>query len=75
MIHYRIYYKYFSDVSVPCLPQPCTIRYVVQNYFDINCVPRRSFFEMMRYFSADEREKEKLEEFISPEGQVAQFEN
>ncbi|KAL4219174.1 NADPH-dependent diflavin oxidoreductase 1 [Mactra antiquata] len=64
---------YNADNIPPCLPEPCTIRYLVENYFDINIVPRRSFFEMMLYFSNDEREREKLEEFISPEGQDELF--
>lgn len=59
-----------TDVPVPCLPVPCTVRYLVTNYLDIGCVPRRSFFEMLLYFAHDEREKEKLQEFTSSAGQV-----
>ncbi|WAR31737.1 NDOR1-like protein [Mya arenaria] len=59
-----------SGTSAPKLPQPCTVHYLVQNYLDINCVPRRSFFEMMLYFADDELEKDKLQEFCSAEGQV-----
>ncbi|XP_078082829.1 NADPH-dependent diflavin oxidoreductase 1 [Mustelus asterias] len=51
------------------LPQPCTIQYLVEHYLDINCVPRRSFFELLSYFSPDEMELEKLKEFSSAEGQ------
>ncbi|XP_060597586.1 NADPH-dependent diflavin oxidoreductase 1-like [Ruditapes philippinarum] len=57
------------DASLPKLPEPCSIKYLVENYLDINCVPRRSFFEMLLYFAEEEREKEKLEEFTSSEGQ------
>ena len=64
-------YCLFSDVAVPNIPQPCTVRYLVENYFDINSIPRRSFFEMLLYFSKDELEREKLIEFCSPEGQVS----
>ncbi|KAJ8300702.1 hypothetical protein KUTeg_022221 [Tegillarca granosa] len=41
----------------------------VENYLDINSVPRRSFFELMCLFSEDELEKEKLKEFCTAEGQ------
>ncbi|ESO92772.1 hypothetical protein LOTGIDRAFT_216443 [Lottia gigantea] len=51
------------------LPSPCTIRYLLTNYLDISGVPRRYFFKLLSYFSTDEREKEKLEELSSSEGQ------
>ncbi|NXG08222.1 NDOR1 oxidoreductase, partial [Sakesphorus luctuosus] len=53
----------------PLLPQPCTIRHLVTHYLDISCVPRRSFFELMSYFSTNELEREKLQEFSSAQGQ------
>ncbi|XP_052788058.1 NADPH-dependent diflavin oxidoreductase 1-like [Mya arenaria] len=62
-----------EGTSAPKLPQPCTVHYLVQNYLDINCVPRRSFFEMMLYFADDELEKDKLQEFCSAEGQEELF--
>ncbi|XP_062929944.1 NADPH-dependent diflavin oxidoreductase 1 isoform X4 [Mobula hypostoma] len=61
-----------NDAATPLparLPQPCTIQYLVERYLDINCVPRRSFFELLSYFSPDELEQEKLKEFSSAEGQ------
>ncbi|KAM6337556.1 NADPH-dependent diflavin oxidoreductase 1 isoform 2-T2 [Alca torda] len=58
------------DTSLPALlPQPCTIRYLVTHYLDISCVPRRSFFELLSYFSTNELEREKLQEFSSAQGQ------
>ncbi|KAM6400141.1 NADPH-dependent diflavin oxidoreductase 1 isoform 2-T2 [Rhynochetos jubatus] len=51
------------------LPQPCTIRHLVTHYLDISCVPRRSFFELLSYFSMNELEREKLQEFSSAQGQ------
>uniref|UniRef100_UPI00398F8C29 NADPH-dependent diflavin oxidoreductase 1-like isoform X4 n=1 Tax=Pristiophorus japonicus TaxID=55135 RepID=UPI00398F8C29 len=51
------------------LPQPCTLQYLVERYLDINSVPRRSFFDLLSYFSPDEMEQEKLKEFSSAEGQ------
>ncbi|NXB89864.1 NDOR1 oxidoreductase, partial [Vidua chalybeata] len=53
----------------PLLPQPCTIQYLVTHYLDISCVPRRSFFELLAYFSTNELEQEKLQEFSSAQGQ------
>lgn len=58
-----------QDILVPTIPQPCSIRFLVENYLDINSVPRRSFFEMLLYFSDDELERDKLTEFCSAEGQ------
>lgn len=40
-------------------------------YLDINSVPRRSFFALLRHFTSDELEREKLDEFLSPEGAVS----
>ncbi|XP_069627893.1 NADPH-dependent diflavin oxidoreductase 1 isoform X3 [Haliaeetus albicilla] len=58
------------DASLPALlPQPCTIRHLVTHYLDISCVPRRSFFELLSYFSTNELEREKLQEFSSAQGQ------
>lgn len=53
----------------PLLPQPCTIQYLVTHYLDISCVPRRSFFELLAFFSTNELEREKLQEFSSAQGQ------
>ncbi|XP_072285618.1 NADPH-dependent diflavin oxidoreductase 1 isoform X2 [Pyxicephalus adspersus] len=59
-----------SDTALPLqLPQPCTVRHLVEKYLDICCVPRRSFFQLLSYFSLDEQEKEKLQEFSSAAGQ------
>ncbi|XP_060697241.1 NADPH-dependent diflavin oxidoreductase 1 [Hemiscyllium ocellatum] len=61
-----------NDSAIPLparLPQPCTVKYLLERYLDINCVPRRSFFDLLSYFSPDEMEREKLKEFSSAEGQ------
>ncbi|XP_038637546.1 NADPH-dependent diflavin oxidoreductase 1 isoform X2 [Scyliorhinus canicula] len=61
-----------NDAATPLparVPQPCTVQYLLERYLDINCVPRRSFFDLLSYFSPDEMEKEKLKEFSSAEGQ------
>ncbi|TKS84077.1 NADPH-dependent diflavin oxidoreductase 1 [Collichthys lucidus] len=59
-----------DNAAVPArLPQPCTVRHLVESYLDINAVPRRSFFELLLTFATDELEHEKLMEFSSAEGQ------
>lgn len=50
-----------------------TLRELCTSYLDITAVPRRTFFEYCRNFCDDEREKEKMEEFCTPEGQVRCF--
>ncbi|XP_035829247.1 NADPH-dependent diflavin oxidoreductase 1 [Aplysia californica] len=58
------------DVPLPArFPSPCSIRWLVTHYLDINSVPRKSFFELLKYHADDELEREKLEEFCTPEGQ------
>ncbi|KAK7487379.1 hypothetical protein BaRGS_00021341 [Batillaria attramentaria] len=68
----RTFYLQQSDPDIPLpttLPQPCTVEQLVREYLDIGSVPRRSFFEMLSYFAEDELEKEKLQEFCTPESQ------
>ena len=55
----------------PSLPHLCTVQWLVTHYFDIQSIPRRSFFEFLAHFASTELEKEKLTEFTTPEGQVA----
>lgn len=59
-----------SLYSVPArLPQPCTVRHLLESYLDLAAVPRRSFFELLFTFSTNELEQEKLAEFSSMAGQ------
>ncbi|XP_068430284.1 NADPH-dependent diflavin oxidoreductase 1 isoform X2 [Clinocottus analis] len=51
------------------LPQPCTVRHLVESYLDIGAVPRRSFFELLSTFATNEMEQQKLVEFSSASGQ------
>ncbi|TVK72989.1 NADPH-dependent diflavin oxidoreductase 1 [Bagarius yarrelli] len=51
------------------LPQPCSIRFLVQEFLDIAAVPRRTFFELLAMFATNELEREKLAEFSSVQGQ------
>ena len=67
--------SYFShsgiDQSLPeHTPQITTLRALFSRYLDFNAVPRRSFFELLRWFATDDMEREKLDEFISNEGAV-----
>ncbi|EDV28132.1 uncharacterized protein TRIADDRAFT_21380 [Trichoplax adhaerens] len=61
------------DIPLPQLPANPTIRNLVKYFFDINSIPRRYFFELLSYFSTDELEQEKLQEFASPEGQEDRY--
>ncbi|KAJ2846918.1 NAPDH-dependent diflavin reductase [Coemansia brasiliensis] len=51
------------------VPQTTTLRWLFTHYLDITAVPRRSFFEMLYYFSSAENEKERLYDFTLSEGQ------
>lgn len=64
---------YRTDEDVPQWELPCTVKQLVQQYLDINSPPRRYFFELLSFFTSDEREKEKLLEFASSQGQVDAF--
>jgi sulfite reductase alpha subunit-like flavoprotein len=50
------------------LPSLCSIGYLVKNHLDINSIPRLYFWELLGQFTDDENEKEKLDEFLTPEG-------
>ncbi|KAJ7178852.1 hypothetical protein C8R43DRAFT_472390 [Mycena crocata] len=45
-----------------------TLRQLFTQYLDFSAIPRRSFFEYLRHFTADELEREKLDEFLTREG-------
>ena len=56
------------DQSLPLnLPPTLTLRTLFTRYLDINTVPRRSFFALLRYFTTDDLETEKLDELLTPE--------
>jgi sulfite reductase alpha subunit-like flavoprotein len=46
------------------------VKYLVENYWDIQGVPRRYFFELLSHLTDSELEEEKLQEFNTAEGQV-----
>lgn len=51
------------------LPPVFSMEDCARRHWDLQCIPRRSFFELLARFSTDELEREKLLEFSSPEGQ------
>ncbi|KAI0295729.1 hypothetical protein BC826DRAFT_1007321 [Russula brevipes] len=64
----------FEDQSLPShLPQVSTLRVLFTRHLDIHAVPKRSFFRLLKHFATDEREREKLEEFSSPDGAVGEL--
>ena len=57
-----------SDFCSPeMLKGPCTIRDLATHYFDLNSIPRIYFFELLARFTINDLEKEKLEEFCTPQ--------
>lgn len=65
-------FNFKLDQSLPDhLPSTTTLRSLFTRYVDFNAVPRRFFFQYLRYFTTDELEQEKLDEFLSLEGAVS----
>eukprot|EP00056_Hartaetosiga_gracilis_P004650 m.77020 g.77020 ORF g.77020 m.77020 type:complete len:572 (-) comp11898_c0_seq2:340-2055(-) len=64
-----------ASCSLPSshFPKCLTWRQLLTHYLDIQATPRRRFFEIMAHFATDEQQKEKLEEFLTGEGQEALF--
>ncbi|KAI6029927.1 riboflavin synthase domain-like protein [Pisolithus microcarpus] len=52
------------------IPRITTLRVLFTHHLDFNAVPRRSFFQILRYFTTDDSERERLDEFLSLEGAV-----
>ena len=66
----------YVDQSLPShLPRITTLKILFSRFLDFRAVPRRSFFQYLRYFITDELEKEKLDEFLSREGAVCKYPN
>ena len=60
-----------TDTVFPkTLPSPCTVRRLVQEFWDIRAQPRRYFFELLSFFAKEDREQERLREFAMPENLV-----
>ncbi|KAG9118679.1 NAPDH-dependent diflavin reductase [Ceratobasidium sp. 392] len=52
---------------------PTTLRTLLTKYASITAVPRKSFIELLSYFTKDQLETDKLREFCTPEGQDELF--
>jgi len=60
-----------SDQTLPDhLPPSATLRTIFTRYLNINAVPGYGFFEILHHFAGNSLEKEKLQEFITPEWAV-----
>ncbi|WRT65231.1 NADPH-dependent diflavin oxidoreductase 1 [Kwoniella shivajii] len=57
-------------LHLPPLNKPTTLRSLLTNHLDIHCSPRKSFFEWLRRLSLDEREQERLDEFIADPDEI-----
>jgi sulfite reductase alpha subunit-like flavoprotein len=64
-----------TDTSLPPhLPtRPTTLRQLLTHHLDLRCAPRKSFFEWLRRLSTDEREIERLDEFIADPDEVHDY--
>ena len=62
----------YLDQSLPeYLPHRSCLRELFTRYLDFNAVPRRSFFQYLRYFTQDPMEVERLDEFLAESGAVS----
>jgi len=65
---------FYTQLNTRCLSLPdhlptvATLRQIFTRYVDFKAVPRRSFFQLLRHFTSDELEREKLDEFLSLDG-------
>jgi sulfite reductase alpha subunit-like flavoprotein len=65
---------YYIDHMLPThWPEVMVFRDLFVYCLDIFGVPRRSFFEMLAYFTTNDDHTERLREFAAPEGQVCCF--
>ncbi|KAK6904242.1 NADPH-dependent diflavin oxidoreductase 1 [Kwoniella mangroviensis CBS 8507] len=55
---------------LPPSDKPTTLRSLLTNHLDLRCSPRKSFFEWLRRLSPDEREQERLDEFIDDPDEI-----
>lgn len=60
---------YMVNYLYDYIPDGLTIYELVENFLDIQAIPRRSFFEFLWPISTDKLEKDKLKEFSTTEGQ------
>lgn len=61
-----------TDQTMPNhIPRCASLRTIFTRYLDFKAVPRRTFFQYLRYFNTDEQESEKLDEFLSVDTAVS----
>ncbi|KAI0338669.1 riboflavin synthase domain-like protein [Trametopsis cervina] len=48
----------------PRMPSTVSLRLLFTQYLDINAVPRKSFFALLRHFTTEQMESDKLDEFL-----------
>lgn len=53
-----------APISENSFPLPLTLQELLRDHLDLTAVPRRSFFHWLRLFATDEREQERLDEFL-----------
>ncbi|KAF9987132.1 NADPH-dependent diflavin oxidoreductase 1 [Mortierella antarctica] len=59
-----------SDHRLPKhIPHRQTLRSLLTHHLNVFSTPRTSFFQLLVHFTSNEDEKDKLREFVSPEGQ------
>ena len=57
-----------TTIAAPDIPSPFTIRELFTSYLDVLAPPKRRFLQLLSLFTADEEQREKLEEMCSTEG-------
>ncbi|ODV61911.1 NAPDH-dependent diflavin reductase [Ascoidea rubescens DSM 1968] len=60
---YQNYLLNYLNIDTLNFVKPLTLRSLLIYHFDLNSIPRRSFFENVFKFSTNERQREKLYEF------------
>lgn len=58
---------------LPTEHTPTSLRSLLTNHLDLRGSPRRSYFEWMRRFATDEREIERLDEFLLDPDEVFDY--
>ncbi|KAH6659564.1 hypothetical protein BKA67DRAFT_529707 [Truncatella angustata] len=67
--HYKERYDLFPYEHAPpgCYPlEESTLRQLLTNNYDITAIPKRSFFDNIKYYATDDMQKERLSEFSEP---------
>lgn len=69
-VHTIVGFSLVTEMPVPeFLQKPLTLKTIATQLWDLNAIPRARTFELLALNASDEREKERLLEFSSPQGQ------